>query len=75
MILGRGTARTDEEIAADYRQTLEQSGHIRTGTQLFSLLLKVPQVMIRRIGKPIAQWTDEDLLTLYQARTKSLRYG
>jgi len=30
--------------------------------------------MLRRIGKPLSQWTDDDLITLYQGRSKATYY-
>ncbi|MEZ4677289.1 MAG: hypothetical protein R2932_24030 [Caldilineaceae bacterium] len=38
-------------------------------------LQEAPAVMAHRIGKPVTDWTDEDLLALYPNREKTTRYG
>ena len=74
MILGRGTAQTAAAIMAEYRQFLQTSD-----SQLTPVILKrlqeVPEVMQQRLGKPVTQWKDEDLLRLYSDREKTTRYG
>ena len=73
MILGRGTAQTDETIIAEFCQFLEQVGQIR-GAERIKDLKKVPALLRRRIEKPIVQWRDEDILAAYVGKTKSTEY-
>lgn len=74
MILGRGTAQGTTAILTEYRQFLQTSN-----SQLTPVILKrlhdAPEVMQERIGKPVTQWRDEDLLGLYSDREKTTRYG
>src|SRR2546430_12858668 len=72
MILGRGTASTDEAIIAEYLQFLEKGQHIYH-QRIFKNLREAPGVMCRRIGKTIADWNEQDILGVYQDRTHSTR--
>ncbi len=74
MILGRGTAHTDNAISAEYHRFLEQSNDVETQI-ILDRLKEVPQILKRRIGKPILQWNDEDIFSLYKNRSKTVRYG
>ena len=74
MILGRGTANTDAAIIAEYHTFLEQSQDVTTPV-ILQRLKDAPSVMLRRLGKPIAAWTEPDLLSLLATRTKTVRYG
>jgi integrase len=76
MILGRGTGQTDEEIIADYLHCLEVVGHIRNPDRLADVQ-HVPALLRRRIGKPIKEWSDADLLAIYEGRaeTAAARYS
>lgn len=74
MILGRGTAYTDNAIFTEYHHFLEQSDDVETGT-ILDRLKDAPRVMKRRIGQPIAEWSDDDIFSLYVSRTKTVRYG
>jgi len=74
MILGRGTAHSDKAIVAEYHHFLEQSDDVETRT-ILDRLKEAPGVMKRRIGKPIAQWREGDIFSLYTDRTKTVRYG
>lgn len=73
MILGRGTAQTDEAIIAEYRQFLRDTCQVKTSTTLHRLR-DAPGVMQRRIGKPVTQWTDGDIIALYENRQKATCY-
>jgi integrase len=70
MILGRGTARTDEAIIAEYQQFLADAPHIHNDN-VRKRLSEGPLVMSRQIGKSLSEWTDEDILTLYHSRRKT----
>ncbi len=70
MILGRGTAQTNEAIITEYQRFLADGYHIHH-ENVRKRLREGPGVMCQRIGKPIKAWTDEDILALYQNRKKS----
>ncbi len=72
MILGRGTAKTYDAIAAEYEQFLRDTG--RAETSIFRDLRSVPGTFQRRIGKPMSEWTDEDIKSLYRNRAKQSGY-
>ncbi|HEY3228986.1 MAG TPA: hypothetical protein VGJ87_07175, partial [Roseiflexaceae bacterium] len=73
MILGRGTATTDEAIVTEYRQFVTTTSGL-TNAAVRQRLQDAPAVMGRRLGKPLAQWTEEDILTLFVARAKATHY-
>src|SRR5947207_3326124 len=73
MILGRGTASTDQEIAEEYRRFLQETGHI-THPRLLQKLSRTPEALMARLGKPISNWTDAELIALYQAGRRHTRY-
>ena len=73
MILGRGTAQTDDEIIAEYHQFLRDNQQ-QENQVIFQRLYGGPDVMRHRIGKPIRQWSDEEILGLYVDREKSSGY-
>ncbi len=70
MILGQGSAQTEPEIFDEYRQFLNQSGDVKD-PELLKLLEQAPECMQRRIGKPLGQWTEDDILALYRDRKES----
>jgi integrase len=73
MILGRGTAPTDAAIVAEYQQfVLTSSGVVNAA--VCQRLQNAPLVMGQRIGKPLADWTEEDILALFVARGKATWY-
>ena len=74
MILGAGTAQTADAIITEYQCFLQMSDNGMTPV-ILARLQEAPGVMASRIGKPIPQWTDEDLLGLYPDREKTTRYG
>lgn len=76
MILGRGTAQTYEAITSEYSLFLETCGHIKSPRRLKNLR-EVPAIFARRINKPIAQWSDEDIFALYEGKAKAtgIRYN
>lgn len=73
MILGRGTATTDQAIGDDYRQFLQETGHI-THLPLLQKLSRTPEILCQRLGKPIGDWSDDELIALYQMRRRAARY-
>jgi len=73
MILGRGSAETDEAIRAEYAQFLQETYHVESST-ILQRLLGAPGVMQRRIGHPPSRWTDEQIIVLYRGRQKATRY-
>ena len=73
MILGRGTVRTDTSILAEYHQLLRDTSREKTPV-VFQRLRNTPGVMLRRIGKPIPRWTDEEIIGLYETRQKASWY-
>jgi hypothetical protein len=54
LILGRGTAQTDEAIIAEYHRFLEENCQTRAPTTL-RWMQGAPWVMRRHLGKPIAE--------------------
>jgi integrase/recombinase XerC len=73
MILGRGMARTDEAIITEFLQFLEETDSLRH-PKLIKRVKEAPLVMRRRIGKPILEWSAEDILALYAGREKATWY-
>ncbi len=74
MILGRGTAQTEDELIAEYQRFLRDNQQQATSVVL-QRLCGAPNVMRSRIGKPIWEWSDEEILGLYQDRGKATWYG
>jgi integrase len=73
LILGRGTAQTDEAIVAEYHRFLEENCQARAPTT-FCWMKGAPSVMRRHLGKPIAEWTEQEIVDLCQARAGQVRY-
>ena len=73
MILGPGTARTERTIVAEYHHFLEQN-HDATNATILHRLKEAPGTMHRRIGKPLSEWEDREILALYSNRTKATWY-
>lgn len=73
MILGHGSARTEQAIIAEYHRFLEENGDV-TNPTIIERLKEAPAVMHRRIGKPLAKWQDEEILALYPDRNKTTGY-
>ncbi len=67
MILGRGTAASDEALITEFHQLLATTGHVRD-TKNLREIRNAPLHMRDRIGKPILRWSEEDVLALYQPR-------
>jgi site-specific recombinase XerD len=74
MILGQGTACSEQAIIAEYYQFLADHNDGESPV-MRTRLRNAPGVMRHRIGKPLADWSDEDILALYARRSKSSRYG
>ena len=73
MILGRGSATGDAAIIEDYQRFLDTCSDI-TASKVERNVRAAPQVMLRRIGKPLAGWTDNDILSIVTSRHKSTTY-
>jgi integrase/recombinase XerC len=67
MILGKGCARTEEGIIREYQQFLLQQGY---SLKVLDVLRGGPGVMLRRIGKPLIDWEDNEILELLHDRGK-----
>lgn len=72
MILGRGSAQTDQDIITEYHQFLCEARDAQRNTM--RTLWNAPEVMQRHIGKPIRDWTDEEIIDLYVDRRKKTQY-
>jgi len=70
MILGRGTAQTDEAIIAEYLQLLERTDH---SPAIRKRLRALPTALCRSLGTPILHWSDEEILTVYQDSSQTRR--
>lgn len=73
MILGPGSARTDKTIVAEYHRFLEQN-HDVSNANIMHRLKEAPGTMRRRIGKPLSEWEDREILALYPNRNKTTWY-
>jgi site-specific recombinase XerD len=73
VILGRGPARTDEEIVAEYRCFLGETSR-STSREVLQGLRHAPEIVCRQIGKPIAAWRDQDVIAFYDGQSRSSRY-
>ncbi len=69
MILGRGSAQTDAGIIADYHSFLAADDTAHPLRDLPSRK-NAPFLLCQRIGKPIREWSDEDMLSVYQDRSR-----
>jgi len=73
MILGRGSAKTDQAVIAEYHQFLRDYQQ-QENPEIYKRLFGAPAVMVHRMRKPIAQWGDDEILKLYVNRTKTTGY-
>ncbi len=73
MILGPGSARTEKAIVTEYYRFLEKNRDVTNATILHRLK-EAPGTMHRRIGKPLSEWEDREILALYSNRTKATWY-
>jgi site-specific recombinase XerD len=74
MILGRGTARNEAAIVAEYHAFLATSSGIGTD-RVRDRVAVAAGTVCKRIGKPIASWTEADVLALFPGRSKAVIYG
>jgi len=74
MILGHGPARSERTIVAEYQRFLDEDDDLENAT-IRGRLQDAPRTLSRRIGKPLGQWQDEDLLAVYRERSKTVRYA
>jgi len=73
MIMERGTATTDAEIIAEYCQFVTTHRNIQSQHTLRELFA-TPVVLCKRIGKPILEWTDEEIQAVFATRSKRTAY-
>ncbi len=73
MIMGRGTATTDAEMIAEYREFVTNYRPIQ-GESTLAGLLAVPTTLCKRIEKPILAWTDEDIRAVFSDRSEGTAY-
>lgn len=57
MLLGRGSAQTDEALFAECARYLQQAGHIVIPKNQQRILTSATTLR-RQIGKPILEWTE-----------------
>ena len=74
MILGRGPACTDEAIIAEYTAFLSSASGITTA-RVRDRVAVAAGTVCQRIGKPIAEWSEDDMLALLAGRCKAVVYG
>ena len=72
MILGKGNAQTEVEVIREYHQFLEKQDY---SPEILKLLKGAPGVMLRRIGKPLDSWQDDEILTLFPGREKQAHFS
>ena len=70
MILGRGSAQTQKAVLAEYHLFLDQLKQ-EANRPWHEELRSVGDMLCRLIGKSPFQWSEEDLLSIYQTRGKS----
>jgi site-specific recombinase XerD len=70
MILSRGTAQTQEAVIAEYHQFLDRF-QLSTNRRRLEELRSAAAVLCRLIGKSPLQWSDDDILSIYQTRGQS----
>ena len=68
MILGKGLACTEAGIIREYHQFLGQYEEV--SPTLLNVRKLTPGVMTRRIGKPLKCWKDDDILALFDDKSK-----
>jgi len=71
MILGRGSAQTDDALITEYHQFLEARKGAEHPVRL-ARLHNVPLVMCQDIGKPPLQWSEDDILRVYEAQRRKV---
>ena len=72
MILGKGTAQTEAEIVHEYHRFLAGQAH---SPKILAILKGAPGVMLRRLGKPLSAWEDEEILGLFPDREKQAQFS
>lgn len=70
MILGKGHARTEAGIIREYHQFLLEQEY---SPKILKDRKGAPGVMLRRIGKPLVDWEDDDILELFKDRTRQVK--
>jgi site-specific recombinase XerD len=73
MIMGCGKATTDAELITEYRQFVTTSRPLQAEPSLRALLA-APAALCKHIGKPIREWTDEDIEGVFANKSKRTAY-
>lgn len=71
MILGKGRANSEEEIIDEYHQFLLGQNYCQ---KILKILKEAPGAMKIRIGKPLSDWEDDDILDLFSHREKQTHF-
>ena len=66
MILGRGNARSSDEIIAEYTLFLRDVCP-RQNVEVAKRMVSIPRIMVRKIGKPVTDWKEEEIVALYRS--------
>lgn len=72
MILGKGSAQTEASVIQEYHQFLEEQDYSQ---KILKILKGAPGVMLRRIGKPLSTWQDDEILGLFPGREKQAHFS
>jgi len=73
MILGRGVAQTEAAIVAEYHCFLDATNALQND-EVRRYVRAAPDTILRRVGKPIEHWTDEDVVALFALQPARRRY-
>nr|MBN1230157.1 tyrosine-type recombinase/integrase [Anaerolineae bacterium] len=73
MILGQGLARTDADILVEYQQFLRDN-HIYKNKEVQRNVQTAPPRILHQVGKPIAEWADEDIVALFDLAPRASRW-
>ncbi len=73
MILGKGAAQTEQAIFDEYRCFVTRHHSVKNSKALV-IALQTPECLRQRIGKPLGEWTDDDLLEVYADRGEATQY-
>jgi len=72
MILGKGNAQSEREVIQEYHQFLDEQDY---NPEILKLLKGAPGVMLRRIGKALDSWQDDEILALFPGREKQAHFS
>ncbi len=72
MILGRGMAQTDEAIIAEYQQFVLGNEDLHD-VKVRRRLQGAAGIMCGRMGKAMREWSDEEIIALYEGQPQATR--